>query len=85
MNYFYFSQRAVMVLEENQVFVRDDDANNYVRMRLGDQIVRASFADTPDHAKPANLIGLKLLFKLQLQLGANNTFRFLTEVQWIGV
>jgi len=85
MNYFYFSEPAVMVLEENQVFVRDDNGNNYVRMRLPDQIVRASFVDSPIHAKPANLIGLKLLFKLQLQLEASNTFRFLTEVPWIGV
>ena len=85
MNYFYFSEEAVMVLEENQVFVRDDNGNNYVRMRFGDQIVRASFEDSPTHAKPANLIGLKLLVKLQLQLGANHAFRFLTEVPWIGV
>jgi hypothetical protein len=85
MNYFYFSEDAVIVLEENSVVVRDDDANNYVRMRVGENVVRASFEDSPAHAKPANLIGLKLIFKLQLQLRANNTFNFLTEVPWIGI
>ncbi len=84
-NYFYFSEDAVMVLAENSAVLRDDNANNYVRMRVGENFVRASFADSPTHAKPENLVGLKLIFKLHLQLRANNTFNFSTEVPWIGV
>ena len=45
-----------MVLEENNVVIRDENANNFLNMRCDRRVVHASFQDTPFHAKPANLI-----------------------------
>ena len=68
---FYFSDLALRILRAHRLLLEDDDGNNFVRVPMASgEIYKASFMDTPDHFKPANLIGLRFILRVGMAVSS---------------
>lgn len=72
---FYLSDLAYRKLKEIKRLKEDETGNEYVVIK---DMGKIAVEPTPQGHKPANIMGLRVLTKMQLRLHADNSFSFLT-------
>lgn len=77
--FFYFSDAAIKLLQEhNLIQINETDGVSYVEI-FGKKV---PFEETPDSHRPANIMGLRMLLRLKLQL-SESTFTFGQEFPYL--
>jgi len=75
-SHFYLSKKALDVLQKHRLIKEYDRETQYVKVQANKHnIFNANIEETPYIHRSANIIGLKVLKKLHLNL-ADNTFSF---------
>lgn len=68
---FYLSEKALLLLKKIGIIQEDETGIEYVNLK---NIGKIAVTQTPPGHAPANIIGLRLLTKLELGLTSNGTF-----------